>query len=104
MKQTSIRSLTSTIALLATSPVALAAQANPATRLQGIGASLDEVGERLGEIDIDVLIASVNQLGPRLVTSFEHALDAIRNEIVALLESLQFATGSASASASVSVG
>lgn len=80
------------------------AQANPATRLQGIGASLDEVGERLGEIDIDALIASVNQLGPRLVTSFEHALDAIRNEIVALLESLQFATGSASASVSVSVG
>ena len=80
------------------------AQANPATRLQGIGASLDVVGDRLGEIDIDALIESVNQLGPRLVDSFGHALDAIRDEIVALLESLRFATGSASASASVSVG
>ena len=80
------------------------AQANPATRLQGIGASLDAVGERLGEIDIDALIESVNQLGPRLVESFGHALDAIRDEIVALLESLRFATGSASASASVSIG
>jgi hypothetical protein len=80
------------------------AQANPATRLQGIGASLDAVGERLGEIDIDALIESVNQLGPRLVETFGHALDAIRDEIVALLESLRFATGSASASASVSVG
>ncbi len=80
------------------------AQANPATRLQGIGASLHTVGERLGEIDIDGLIASVNQLGPRLVESFDHTIEAIRNEIVALLESLQFASGSASASASVSVG
>ena len=80
------------------------AQANPATRLEGIGASLDAVGERLGEIDIDALIESVNQLGPRLIASFGHALDAIRDEIVALLESLRFATGSASASASVSVG
>ena len=84
--------------------VARLQQANPATRLQGIGASLDTVGERLGEINIDALIESVNHLGPRLVESFGHALDAIRDEIVALLESLRFATGSASASASVSVG
>lgn len=79
-------------------------QANPAARLEGVGASLSEVGERLGEIDLDELIGSVNQLGPRLVDSFDHALDAIRNEIVALLQSLQFATGSASASVSVTVG
>ena len=78
-------------------------QANPVARLGDIGASLRTVGENLGEIDIDALIESVNQLGPRLVETFGHALDAIRDEIVALLESLRFATGSASASASVSV-
>ena len=82
------------------------AQANPATRLSGIGTSLHEVGERLGAIDLDALIESVNHLGPRLVESFGRTLDAVRNEIVALLESLQYATagGSASASASVSIG
>jgi len=78
--------------------------ANPVTRLQGVGASLMAVGERLGEIDLDDLIESVNQLGPRLVDAFGETLDGIRNEIVALLQSLRFATGSASVSAQVSVG
>ena len=78
------------------------AQANPAKRLQGVGASLQVVGERLAEIDIDALIESVNKLGPRLIDSFGHALDAIRDEIIALLESLKFATGSASVSVSAS--
>ena len=82
--------------------MATLAQANPATRLQGIGASLTTVGERFGEIDVDALIGSVNQLGPRLEAVFEHAVQAIRNEIVALLQSLQFATSGASGSESVS--
>jgi hypothetical protein len=76
-------------------------QANPATRLEGVGASLAQVGEKLGEIDLDELIGSVNQLGPQLVDSFDHTLDAIRNEIVALLQSLQFASDKASASVTV---
>jgi hypothetical protein len=84
--------------------MATLAQANPATALRGIGASLTDVGERLGEINVDGLIESVNQLGPRLEAVFEHAVDAIRNEIVTLLQSLHFATGSAGASASASVG
>ncbi|HEU4431752.1 MAG TPA: hypothetical protein VFR51_00055 [Pyrinomonadaceae bacterium] len=82
--------------------MAALAQANPATRLQGIGASLTEVGERLGQINVDALIESVNHLAPRLEAVFEHTVDAIRNEIVALLQSLHFATASASASGSVS--
>ena len=80
------------------------AAANPAERLANVGVSLQAVGAELGEIDLDALIQSVNQLGPRLLESFSAALDAIRNEIVALLESLRFASGNVSASASVSIG
>src|SRR5262249_4340047 len=76
-------------------------QANPATRLASVGQSLTALGERIGEIDLDGLIASVNELGPQLEAAFEHMLDAVRQEIVALLESLKFATGGASASVSV---
>jgi len=86
--------------------VAQIEQANPATRLASVGQSLTAVGERLGAIKLDDLIASVNTLGPELTTAFEHLLAAVRQEIVALLESLKFATGGASASvsASASVG
>ena len=79
-------------------------QANPATRLASVGQSLTELGERLGNIKLDDLISAVNQLGPKLEAAFEHMLEAVKQEIVALLESLRYATGSASASASVSVG
>jgi uncharacterized protein (DUF2267 family) len=78
------------------------AQANPAERLAGVGAALTAVGERLGEINLGHLIESVNQLGPRLETAFEQLIQAVRQEIVALLESLRYASGSASASVSVS--
>jgi hypothetical protein len=80
------------------------AQLNPATRLQEVGAALRPVGEKLAAIDVEQLIEDVNRLSPLLLESFEQMIEGIRNEIVALLESLRFATGSASASASVSVG
>jgi phage-related protein len=79
-------------------------QANPATRLASVGQSLTELGERLGNIKLDDLISAVNQLGPKLEAAFEHMLEAVKQEIIALLESLRYATGSASASASVSIG
>ncbi len=79
-------------------------QANPATRLASVGQSLTALGERLGNVKLDDLIAAVNQLGPKLEAAFEHLLEAVKQEIVALLESLRYATGGASASASVSVG
>jgi hypothetical protein len=82
------------------------ASANPAARLATVGQSLAAVGERLAAIDLDALVEAVNQLGPRLVESFEALIEAVRNEIVALLESLRFAvaSGSVSVSASASVG
>jgi len=84
--------------------VAKIEQANPATRLASVGQSLTALGERLGNVKLDDLIAAVNQLGPELETAFEHMLEAVKQEIVSLLESLRYASGSASASASVSVG
>lgn len=79
------------------------ASANPATRLASVGQALSGVGERLAAIDLDALIDSVNGLGPRLVDSFEALITAVRNEIVALLESLRYAAASGSASADVRV-
>ncbi len=79
-------------------------QANPATQLASVGQSLTELGERLGNVKLDDLISAINQLGPKLEAAFEHMLEAVKQEIIALLESLRYATGSASASASVSVG
>jgi hypothetical protein len=76
---------------------------NPAARLSAAGAALRPIGERLASVDVAALIDSVNRLGPLLVDEFEQMLDTIRNEIVALLESLRFATGGTSASASVAV-
>jgi hypothetical protein len=77
------------------------AEANPIERLASVGESLAEVGARFGEIDLDAVIESVNGLGPRLLDSFENLIEEVRNEIVALLESLRFAMASASASVSV---
>jgi hypothetical protein len=73
---------------------------NPATRLAEVGAALLPVGERLAAIQIDGLIEAVNRLAPSLVDEFDALADAIRNEIIALLESLRYATGSASVSVS----
>jgi uncharacterized protein YoxC len=78
-------------------------QANPATRLAQVGKSLTALGERLGEIHLDQLIAAVNALGPKLEGAFEAMLKAVQQEIVALLESLRYGTGSASVSVSGSV-
>ncbi|CAN7555995.1 MULTISPECIES: hypothetical protein [unclassified Variovorax] len=82
------------------------ASANPAERLAEVGTALAEVGTQLGAIDLNALIDSVSRVGPRLVESFEALIAAVRNEIVALLESLRFAmvSGSASVSADVSIG
>ncbi|MGE0824800.1 MAG: hypothetical protein AB7P18_22110 [Candidatus Binatia bacterium] len=80
------------------------ADAVPTQALQGVGTSLETVGQQLTELNPAELIEALNQLGPRVVEAFADAVDAIRNEIVMLLESLRFASGSASVSVSASVG
>lgn len=77
--------------------------ANPAQRLAAVGTALAGVGQRLGEIDLDALVESVNRLGPRLEQSLEALVQAVRDEIVALLQSLRYASASGSASVSASV-
>jgi hypothetical protein len=79
------------------------AQADPTLRLAAVGSALTEVGQRLAAVDVGALTTSVNGLGPRLVDSFESLIEAVRNEIVALLQSLRFAMNSASGSVSGSV-
>ena len=80
------------------------ATADPGPRLAAIGGELTAVGQQLRAIDLGALIGQVNQLGPLLEADFEDLIKALKAEIVALLDALRFAGGSASASASVSVG
>lgn len=79
------------------------ADADPGARLAEIGGDLTQVGEELRAIDIGALIAAVNGLGPELVENFEALIEALQDEIVALLDALRYAGGSGSASVSASV-
>jgi hypothetical protein len=78
----------------------------PTDALAGIGASLTEVGERLTALDPAAMLEEIEQLGPRILAAFELSIEAIRREIITLLEAIRFASGSASVSvsASASVG
>jgi citrate lyase gamma subunit len=78
-------------------------QANPAAVLENVGTSLAEVGEELRALDPRALLDAIETLVPRLVDAFGTAIEAIKDELVALLESIRYATANASASASVSV-
>ena len=86
--------------------VARVEQANPATALATVGASLKEVGERLAKVDPGALLDEVNELLPRVSASTHEAVEKIRNEILRLLKSLEFAAANArvSVDAAASVG
>lgn len=74
----------------------------PLNALTGIGDSLRAVGDELAAIDPGALLAAIDGLPERVVGELEQALEAVRQELITLLESLDyFAT---SASAEVSVG
>ncbi len=75
--------------------VARVEQANPATALAAVGASLKEVGERLAKVDPGALLEEVNELLPRVSASAHQAVEKIRNEILRLLKSLEFAAANA---------
>ena len=80
------------------------AAADPGVQLAAIGGELSEVGEQLRAIDIAALTGAVNGLGPGLIEDVEILVEALKTEIVALLDALRYAGGSADASVSVSVG
>ncbi|NTV42785.1 MAG: hypothetical protein HGA63_05735, partial [Syntrophobacteraceae bacterium] len=83
--------------------VALVENAVPTEALSGIGESLAEVGATLQGLDLTALLESIENLGPRVVESFEQVVQAVKNEVLALLESLRFASGSVSVSVEVEV-
>jgi hypothetical protein len=72
--------------------------------LAGVGDSLAVVGAQLAELDPAGLLATLESLGPEVIDAFEAAVEAIRREIVALLEALRYASGSVSATAEAGVG
>lgn len=80
------------------------AAAVPAAAFEGVGAALSEVGEQLVALDPGALLDSVEQLGPRILDQTEDAVSQVRDEIVALLESVRYASQNAGGSASVSLG
>jgi len=73
----------------------------PAKALAGVGDALKDVGERLTELDPAALLAAVDGIGKKIDDAFAEVAEKIKQEIVALLESIKYAGGSASASVSV---
>lgn len=84
--------------------LAEAEAAIPTEALRGVGESLAEVGNRLVELDPNGLLDAVENLGPRIIDEVEHALNKVRDEILALLESIRYANASASVGVSARVG
>jgi hypothetical protein len=73
----------------------------PTKALAGVGVELQALGEQLAAVDLEGLLDAVKTLGPQIVDEAETAAAALKQEILALLESLQYASGSASASVAV---
>jgi hypothetical protein len=76
----------------------------PLNALQGVGASLREVGEQLAAIDPGALLDVVDGLPARVLDAVEKVIEAIKQELITLLESLDYFAASASAEVEVSVG
>lgn len=76
----------------------------PINALEGVGTELEAVGTELRELDIQGMLDAVNALTPEIAEAITVLIEAIRSEIVHLLESIRYSSSSGSASASVSVG
>ena len=70
----------------------------PTQALASIDSSLEEVGSRLQEIDLNALMQAINDLPDRITEAVRNAVEAIKAEIIALLEAIKYASGSASVS------
>jgi hypothetical protein len=78
--------------------------ASPVNALAGVGESLQEVGEQLAALNPGALLDAVQGLGARVLDAFQRAIEAIKQELITLLESLEYFTASASVSVEASVG
>ena len=74
----------------------------PMEALQGVGAELEAVGAELQALDVAEMVAAVNALAPEIAASVGEAVDAVKKEIIALLNAIKYASSNASASVSVS--
>ncbi len=72
----------------------------PVNALAGVGDQLEAVGAELRALDIGEMIAAVNALSPEVADAITLLIQAVRDEIIALLASIRYATGSASVSVS----
>ncbi len=75
----------------------------PVEALAGVGAQLEAVGEELRDLDITAMIEAVNRLPGEVSDSITLLVEAIRDEIVNLLESIRYSSLGGSESASVGV-
>jgi hypothetical protein len=78
----------------------------PTQVLADIDSSLEDVGTSLQELDPSAMLDAINDLPDRLVEAVRTAIESIKAEILALLNAIKYASGSASVSveASASVG
>jgi hypothetical protein len=66
----------------------------PVDTIAAVGRQLDEVGAELRALDLQGMLDAVNAVGPELAEAITFLVNAIRDEIVTLLESIRFASGS----------
>ncbi len=83
-----------------TAQVARVTDILPVNALAGVGEQLETVGAELRALDIGGMIAAVNALGPEVADAITLLVQSVRDEILALLRSIRYATGSASVSVS----
>ena len=76
----------------------------PIDRLDGVEGELNALGEEMRAVDVEGLVTAINELTPQVAAAVEIAAEGVKNEIIALLESIRFTSSNASASASVNVG
>jgi putative NIF3 family GTP cyclohydrolase 1 type 2 len=76
-------------------------QADPTAQLADVGHKLDAFGDQVAAIDLKALTDSISALPAQIVDDFEQAAELIKQEIVALLESLHYANASVSAQVTV---
>jgi hypothetical protein len=76
----------------------------PVNALANVGDQLEAVGDELRALDVEGLLDAVNSFTPEVAEAITLLIDAVRDEIVALLESIRFASSNTSASGSVSLG
>lgn len=85
-----------------TAQVARVGDILPVNALAGVGAELEAVGTELRELDVAGMLDAVNAFTPELADGITLLIDTVRDELVALLESIRYSTTNTSLSVSVS--